>query len=608
MYQNNDAYETIRNGILMDRTRKSIKNTMFGVIGMLCAQLVAFLTKSVFIRLFGAEYNGINGLFTNILHILNLAELGFASSVAYALYKPLKCCNKRDTAALMNYFAKTYRIIAAVVAVAGCCCLPFLQYLIAEDISELSFSLGELRIYFGMYLANTVCSYLLAYKRTIITADQNNYLVTNVDNICNITLNILQICLLLIYKNYYAYLAIIIAKTIINNLILHLIAGKKYPYLRTYRKEKLARSERNSVIKNVQAAFIHRIGGVIAYNTTSIVISAFVSLIDAGRYSNYVMVVTGINSFVNILFNSVTASIGNLCVDESEDRQYAVFKKVQYLAMFSGVFSYICFVALFNPFIAIWVGEDMIMSMWVVFAISLNAMVGYLRKAVNTFKDAKGMFRNDWYKPILEAAVGIGLAIGLSYVWGTFGVVMGYTLATICIAVPVENWVLFKQGIHKPLTRQALTLIVTTLFAFAMGAVAYFVGTFIPAGTGWSGVGWFVLRFVFVVVFAAGVFILATCRTEEFKYYKNLAMTIIKKIVGKIKVKLGKKQPAEVFTAIDANEQSVEQNVGDENGSKEGVEQEKEDAENCDSEKGENVQSVDNDKQNDGGGDDEQRR
>ena len=456
-----------------------------------------------------------------------------------------------------------------------------------------------------MYLTSIVLSYLLAYKRTIITADQNNYLVTNVDNICNIILNILQIVLLLVYKNFYAYLATMIARTIINNLILHLIASKRYPYLHVYRKEKLAQTEKSAIFKNVRAAFLHRIGNVIIYSTTSIIISAFVSLIDAGKYSNYLMIVTNVNNFINIVFTSVTASIGNLCVDESEDRQYAVFKKVQYLALFSGVFSYICFVALFNPFIAIWVGEDMVMSMWVVFAISLNAMVGYLRKAVNTFKDAKGMFRNDWYKPLLEAAVGIGLAIGLSYVWGTFGVVMGYTLATICIAVPVENWVLFKQGIHKPLTRQALTLIVTTLFAFAMGAVAYFVGTFIPAGTGWSGVGWFVLRFVFVVVFAAGVFILATCRTEEFKYYKNLAMTIIKKIVGKIKVKLGKKQPAEVFTAIDANEQSVEQNVGDENGSKEGVEQEKEDAENCDSEKGENVQSVDNDKQNDGGGDDE---
>ena len=585
-----------------------MRNTIFGMAGLFCSLVVTFATKSVFVRLLGAEYNGVNGLFSNILQVLNLAELGFATSVAYALYKPLKDGDERTTAALMNFFAKIYRIIAVVVTAVGCCCIPFLQYLIAEDISELSFSLNELRGYFAMYLASTVCSYLLAYKRTIITADQNNYLVTNVDNICNIMLNIVQIVLLLIYKNFYAYLATMIAKTIINNLILHLIAGKKYPYLRTYRKEKLAQTEKSAIFKNVQAAFLHKIGSVVIFSTTSIIISAFVSLIDAGKYSNYVMIVTGVNNFINIVFTSVTASIGNLCVDESEDRQYAVFKKVQYLALFSGVFSYICFVALFNPFIAIWVGEDMVMSMWVVFAISLNAMVGYLRKAVNTFKDAKGMFRNDWYKPLLEAAVGIGLAIGLSYVWGTFGVVMGYTLATICIAVPVENWVLFKQGIHKPLTRQTLTLIVTTLFAFAMGAVAYFVGTFIPAGTGWSGVGWFVLRFVFVVVFAAGVFILATCRTEEFKYYKNLAVTIIKKIVGKIKVKLGKKQPAEVFPAIDANEQSIEQNVGDENGSKEEAEQKKEDAENCDSEKSENVQSVDNDKQNDGGGDDEQRR
>lgn len=589
----------------VSRTKKSLRNTIFGMAGLFCSLVVTFATKSVFVRLLGAEYNGVNGLFSNILQVLNLAELGFATSVAYALYKPLKDGDERTTAALMNFFAKIYRTIAVVVTTVGCCCIPFLQYLIAEDLSELSFSLNELRGYFAMYLASTVCSYLLAYKRTIITADQNNYLVTNVDNICNIMLNVVQIALLLIYKNFYAYLATMIAKTIINNLILHLIAGKKYPYLRTYRKEKLAQAEKSAIFKNVQAAFLHKIGSVVIFSTTSIIISAFVSLIDAGKYSNYVMIVTGVNNFINIVFTSVTASIGNLCVDESEDRQYAVFKKVQYLALFSGAFSYICFVALFNPFIAIWVGEDMVMSMWVVFAISLNAMVGYLRKAVNTFKDAKGMFRNDWYKPLLEAAVGIGLAIGLSYVWGTFGVVMGYTLATICIAVPVENWVLFKQGIHKPLTRQALTLIVTTLFAFAMGAVAYFVGTFIPAGTGWSGIGWFVLRFVFVVVFAAVVFILATCRTEEFKYYKNLAMTIIKKIVGKIKVKLGKKQPAEVFTAIDANEQSIKQNVGDENGSKEEAEQGKEDAENCDSEKSENVQSVDNDKQNDGGGDGE---
>lgn len=540
----------------VSRTKKSLRNTVFGMGGLFCSLVVSFATKSVFVRLLGAEYNGVNGLFSNILQVLNLAELGFATSIAYALYKPLKNDDERATAALMNYFARIYRIIAIVVAAAGCCCIPFLQYLIAEDISELSFSINELRGYFAMYLASTVCSYLLAYKRTIITADQNNYLVTNVDNICNIMLNVTQIVLLLIYKNYYAYLTIMIAKTIINNLILHLIASKKYPYLRTYRKERLPKSGKNAIFKNVQAAFLHRIGGVIAYNTTSIVISAFVSLIDAGKYSNYIMIITGVSNFVNILFNSVTASIGNLCVDESEDRQYSVFKKIQYVALFAAVFSYICYICLFNPFVEIWVGSDMVMSMWVVFAISLNAMVGYFRKAVTAFKDAKGMFRNDWYKPLLEAGVGIGLAIGLSYVWGTFGVVLGYTLSTIFIAIPIENVVLFKQGIHKSVIRQILTLVVAALFAFAVGALGYYINTFIP-----SGIGWFILRFIFVVVFAAGAFILATCWTPEFKYYKALAGRIFKAMLAKIKNLLhrGKKAvPAEGQESRDVVEGGAE--------------------------------------------------
>lgn len=519
------------------RVSKSLKNTMFGLVGIICSLVVSFATKSIFVRLLGAEYNGVNGLFTNILQVLNLAELGFATSISYALYKPLKAGDERTTAALMSYFAKIYRIIAIVVTVAGCCCIPFLQYLIAEDISELSFTINQLRGYFAMFLANTVCSYLLAYKRTIITADQNNYLVTNVDNTFNILLNIVQIILLLIYKNFYAYLATMIAKTVINNLVLHVIASKRYPYLHTYRKEKLSKIEKSAIFKNVQAAFLHRIGGVIIFSTTSIVISAFVSLVDAGKYSNYILIVNSVNMFINIIFNSVTASIGNLCVDESEERQYDIFKKIRYLAFFAAVFSYVCYIILFNPFIEIWVGGDMVMSMWVVFAISLNAMVGYLRKAVNAFKDAKGMFRNDWYKPLLEAGVGIGLAIGLSYVWGTFGVIIGYTLATIFIAVPVENFVLFRQGLHKPFLNQLLILVGVTAFAFAVGAAGYFIGTFIP-----SGIGWFVLRFIFAVVFAAGAFILVTIKTPEFKYFINLAARLLKGFGNKIKSAFSRKK------------------------------------------------------------------
>ena len=517
------------------RTTKTIRNTAVGLIGLILSQLVTFVTKSVFVRLLGAEYNGVNGLFSNVLSILNLAELGFATSVAYALYKPLQEGDELKQAALMNYFARVYRIIAVIVAVMGCCCIPFLQYLIAEDISELSFSLNQLRGYFAMFLANTVCSYLLAYKRTIITADQNNYIISTVDNSCNIALNVLQIVLLLIYNNYYAYLATMIAKTLINNIILQIIADKKYPQLRKYKRAKLLSEDKKSLLRNVEASFVHRLGNVAMTGTTSIIISSFISLIAAGQYSNYFMICSSVNMVIDILFTSMTASLGNLCVSESEEAQYQVFKRVRYLSYFCGVFTLVCYICLFNPFIEIWVGEDMLMPFAVVVAISFNSSKTYFRKAVNTFKDAKGMFRADWYKPIIEAVVSIGTAIGLSYVWGTFGVIFGHIIATMVFAVPIEYYVLFKKGLHKPLLPQFAVLAIAIAFAFGLTALTYFICSYIP-----NGIGWFILRFLFVVVFAAGVFILATFRTPEFKYYKALSGRIFKAMIAKIKAMLHK--------------------------------------------------------------------
>lgn len=536
------------------RTKKSIRNIWVGFVGLALSLVVQFISRTVFIRTLGAEYNGVNGLFTNILNILSLAELGFAFSVAYILYKPLKECDERTISAIMNFFAKVYRIIAVVVLAAGLAVIPFLQYLIAEDVSELAFNLNQLRIYFAFYLANTVSSYLLAYKRTIITADQNSYIVSLVDNFGTIALYVVQTVLLLIFKNYYAYLVTMVAKTVLSNVIITIIADKKYPYLRKYRKLRIEKSLRSDIIKNVEASFCHRVGTVIIFGTTTVIISAFVSLIDAGKYSNYMLIVSGVNTFINLIFNSVTASVGNLCVGRDDYAKYAVYKRINYLANFLAVFAFTCYLCLFNPFMEIWVGENLtldsgatvpsVFPLVVVAAISAESLFSILRKPVNTFKDAQGLFKRDWYKPILEAAAGIGLAIGLSYVWGTFGVITGYMLATVVIAIPIEKAVLFRHGmegysiksrmvrgrlkttiVNRWLIADVFYFIGTVIFAVAVGAASYIVCSYMP-----SGIGGFVLKALFSIIFSAGVFVLATFRTDEFRYYLSLVKRLCRKI------------------------------------------------------------------------------
>ncbi len=511
------------------RTSKSIKNAVIGITGALLSLVISFLSRTVFIRMLGDDYNGVNGLFTNILQTLNMAELGFAAAVAFALYRPLKDGDEEAVSALMNFFARVYRIIAVIVAVAGSACIPALQFLIKEDISSLPFTLNQLRIYFAMFLANTVCSYLLAYKRTLIQADQNAYIISTVDYSCNIALNVLQIALLYITKNYYAFLSIMIAKTIVNNLILHIIAGKRYPYLSKYKRSKITKAEKKNIITNVEALFLHRIGHVLIYSTASIIISSFVGVKEAGFYSNYVLIINNVYVLINIIFESMTASIGNLGVSADVEHQYEVFKRVDYISKFFVVFTSTCYICLFNDFITIWLDSSKTFPLLTVIAISAHPVLSYMRKPVFTFRDAKGLFKKDWFKPLIESSVSIGLAIGLSYVWGVLGILLGYVISSLFIGLPIESYMLYKHGFKRSVLPYFLKVALVIIYAAGVTALTYYICTFIPVEKSLAGFGWFVLEALFCIAFSSGAYILATFKTPEFGYFVQLA----RKIFGK---------------------------------------------------------------------------
>ena len=333
------------------RVGKSLKNSIYGIVGMTITLILSFVTISAFIKILGPEANGVNYLFSGILNALNLAEMGFASAISYALYSPLASGDNEAAAALMNLFRNVYRVVAVVVACLGALCIPFLQYLIKDDISSLPFTLNELRIFFTLFLMNTVFSYVFAYKRTIITADQKSYIVTNVDYIMKIVMNIIQIVLLLITKSYYVYLIVMIVKSVLNNVIIAIIANKQYPFMLEYKSAKVLPEDKQKIFNNVKAMMLHKIGAVVIYNSGTIVISAIVGVFENNLYGNYISIAAQVSTFIGVLFTSVTASVGNLCVEESEEKQLSIFNSMNYLALWIGYFVFICFVCLYNPFI-----------------------------------------------------------------------------------------------------------------------------------------------------------------------------------------------------------------------------------------------------------------
>ena len=149
----------------IERTKNATRKIIFGVILKAYQIIVPFLMRTAMIYLRGVQYLGLNSLFTSILQVLNLAELGVGSAMIYSMYKPIAEDDNTTICALMKLYRTYYRVIGLVIAVIGCILTPFIPKLISGDIPQ------GLNIYI-LYLLNlgaTVLSYwLYAYKNTSV--------------------------------------------------------------------------------------------------------------------------------------------------------------------------------------------------------------------------------------------------------------------------------------------------------------------------------------------------------------------------------------------------------------------------------------------------------
>ena len=190
------------------------------------------------------NYVGINGLFTDILNILSLTELGAGTAITYALYKPVADNNIPKQQALMQMFKWFYRITAGCVAVFGILLIPFMDVIMKNrpDVEHLV-------LIYILYLTNSVVSYLLVYKKTLIEAHQFNYIVLLYQTAFLLIQYMCQILVLVITKDFILFLAVHIVCTVTGNICLSAKAGRLFPYLNKRAEEKLPDNEKRIFIK-----------------------------------------------------------------------------------------------------------------------------------------------------------------------------------------------------------------------------------------------------------------------------------------------------------------------------------------------------------------------
>lgn len=442
----------------------------FTVTGQLVSLLVSFVSRTIFIRVLGSEYLGLSGLFTNILSVLSLAEMGLGTAILYSLYEPLAKQDYDKIKAILDLFGKVYRVICVSVALVGALLTPFLDFLIKEWPA-----IDGIEIFYLLFVLNLSFSYLAAYKRLILFADQKKYIDSIFHFATATLLNLAQITVLLLTANYLLFLVLNVLATIAENLLITAKINQLYPFLKDGPARKLDRQERAGILKNIKAVFINRFGQIIINGTDNIVISKFVGLVAVGLYSNYLLITTSLVKIISIFYLSVIGSIGNIGATENKDKISRTFKQIDFIGFWIYGFSAISILVLINPFIRLWVGKDYQLDSFVVVLIAFNFFLQGNRMSVQVFKESLGLLWFDRYRPLLESGLNLGLSLMLVTRLGIAGVLLGTILSTILSSFWIEPMVLFKYGLSAPLKTYYITYAKRLFLIVAIGAGLFWV-------------------------------------------------------------------------------------------------------------------------------------
>lgn len=507
------------------RTEYSILNMVIGLSGYVVNTICGLVCRMVFTRTLAVDYLGINGLFTNILSMLSLAELGIGSAIIYALYKPLAEHDEKKIASLVQFYGNCYRVIGCVVAAIGFALLPFLKLIITSqpNIKE------DLYLIYAIYLFNTASTYFFSYRASLITAAQQHYIVTGVSYLITIAQSAFQMIWLVLTHEYMGYLLISSLGTLSYNLIISNIAKKKFPYISNNKAEPLSGEEKKKLVLNVRALTVWKISGLLVNSTDNIIITYFKGMATVGLASNYTLLSGTIKALLDQVFSSFGASVGNLNAIETKEKRLEIFDVLNFANfwLFGWAAIGICVVS--TAIVQLLFGDGYVLAPEIPFVIALNFYMVGIQNAVWSFNNAMGLFRPGRYLLLLTAAINLVSSIYLGKRWGLFGILIATAISRLFTNTWYDPYKLFKHGFGMSVVPYYIKRFLYFLLLVAIGLVCYIVAGIYNGSVLFNAV----YKFSVCCIIPNLVFLIVFFRTKEFRYYLRLVMRIKDRVTGR---------------------------------------------------------------------------
>lgn len=480
--------------------------------------VLGFVNRTLFIRLLGAEYLGINGLFADILMMLSLADLGLTTAMAYSYYKPIAEKDTAKLSSLVRYYKRIYQFLAVAVAVCGLLLVPFLRFLVRTDRV-----IPNLELYYVLILANTVVSYLFVFKSTLISADQRQYVISRTHAFISVMRTIGQIIALLVFRAYEAYLITNIIFTVIQNLVISRKADELYPFINE-KSDDLSKEEKKSIFTNISSLFIYKTATMVMNGTDNTLISVMVGTVWVGIYSNYNMIINYLNGFVNLLYSSSTASIGNIIASQQKKQRQDAFLMIQTLSLLVATFTTICLGILITDFINVWLGGSFLLDQATTIVIIFNFYLMGIMYPIWSFREASGLFNQTKHVMPIVSGINLVLSVILGRPYGVTGILFASSIARIT-NICYEPRILFRMYLDLPVRQFYLPLITNFVIVAGSLAALHWGFSYFPVN------GWLTLFLKACVtgLLALGITLLVYRKTSGYQMIKQRVLALVRR-------------------------------------------------------------------------------
>lgn len=500
------------------RIKNSILNIAANVGTVLIQTVLVFAVRIIFTKMLNSEYLGIQGLFTNIISMLSLADLGIGTAISFSLYKPLANKDNKKISQIVSLLKKIYIGIGLIILIVGVVMLPFLKYLTTD------YHMGNLELIFIIYLLTLALEYFFAYPEILITADQKKYKIAGLNLLYLIVVNVMEILILIFTHNFILYILIDLILKTIKFIISNIYIKKSYPMINFKCNDELSMTEKNDLKTNVKSLFIFKIGDYLVNGTDNILISKFINVSTTGIYSNYLSIIFIFKNIMHNFITGVTSSYGNLIVEENEKTQENVFDVINFFTFFCTNYIFICLIFLLNPFIEICFGTKYLINFECIVIICFNFYVATMLLPVESVKSAAGLYHKDRYVSIIQAILNLILSISLVHKYGLSGILIGTLLSYVLVTVWERPFIVYKNIFKSNVIKYYANYIVNVFYLVILYIIFSHLFNFLNFSINLLN---FVVMGILITIIYLIITVILTHNKKEYKY-------ILKLIKGKV--------------------------------------------------------------------------